>query len=97
MKRIVLIPLLLLALVYACDYLSLSLRIPNNRQQYGSVMVRRSYAVPMKDRQTEYMFDPPAPQDCVNSLFPHFGDSPCWYLRKHTRQQVDVGGAPKGP
>jgi len=96
MKRIVLIPLLLLALVYACDYLSLSLRIPN-RQQYGSVMVCRSYAVPMKDRQTEYMFDPPALQDCVNSLFPHFGDSPCWYLRKHTRQQVDVGGAPKGP
>jgi hypothetical protein len=43
------------------------------------------------------MFDPPAPQDCVYSLFPHFGDSPCWYLSRHTRQQVNVGGAPPGP
>jgi hypothetical protein len=45
----------------------------------------------MKDGKTQYSFDPPAPQDCVNSLFPHFGDSPCWYLKRHTRQTVNTG------
>jgi hypothetical protein len=78
------------ALVYAGDYLSLRYRFPNQRPQFGSVMVQRSYAVAMKDRKTEYMFDPPAPQACVNSLFPHFGDPPCWYLKRHTRQQITV-------
>ena len=80
--------------VYVCDYLALRFRIPNNREQFGSVMVQRSYAVPLKDRKTEYMFDPPAPQACVNSLFPHFGDPPCWYLRRHTRQQINVSRLP---
>ena len=83
------------ALVWTLDYLSLRLRIPN-RAQFGTVMVVRSYAIPQKDRKTEYTFDPPAPQSCVNSLFPHFGDLPCWYLSRHRRQQVNVGGAMPG-
>jgi len=78
------------ALVYAGDYLSLRYRIPSNRQQFGSVIVQRSYAVGMKDGKTEYMFDPPTPQACVYSLFPHFGDPPCWYLNRHKRQQITV-------
>jgi hypothetical protein len=45
----------------------------------------------MKDGKTQYAFDPPAPQDCVNSLFPHFGDLPCWYLNRHKQQQVNTG------
>lgn len=80
--------------LYAGDYVALRYRIPHHRRQFGSVMVRRSYAVPMKNRKTEYMFDPPAPQECVNSLFPHFGDPPCWYLSRHTRQQITIGEPP---
>jgi hypothetical protein len=79
-------------LVYAGDYLSLRYQIPN-RPQYGSVMVTREWAIPQKDRKTEFDFDPPAPQTCVNSWFPHFGDPPCWYLSRHPMQKVDVGGA----
>jgi len=26
----------------------------------------------------------------VRSLFPHFGNPPCWYLRKHTEKQIDI-------
>jgi len=95
LKRILLIPtlgvLLAGAVVYVCDYVSLRYRIPNNRVQFGSVIVQRSYVIPMKDGKTQYAFDPPAPQECVNSLFPHFGDLPCWYLNRHTRQQVNTG------
>jgi len=75
--------------VYLGDYFSLRFSIPN-RPMYDSVIVRELYAVKLKNKQTEYMFQPPAPQECVNSLFPHFGDSPCWYLKRHTRQQVNV-------
>ena len=100
MKRFVLIPVLYLllagALVYVGDYVSLRFRIPNNRDQFGSVIVQRSYAVTMKDKKTEYMFDPPQTQACVNSLFPHYGDSPCWYLANHQKQRIEVG-APSNP
>jgi hypothetical protein len=83
--------LLACALVYACDYVSLRYRIPNNRQQFGSVVVQRTWVIPMKDGKTQYSFDPPAPQECVNSLFPHLGDPTCWYLNRHPRQQVNTG------
>ena len=95
MKRILLIPVLCVllagALVYVCDYASLRFRIPNNRAQFGSVTVQRAWVIPMKDGKTQYAFDPPAPQECVNSLFPHFGDPSCWYLSRHKRQQVNTG------
>jgi hypothetical protein len=79
------------ALVYAGDYAALRYRLPNNRAQFGSVIVQRTWVIPMKDGKTQYAFDPPAPQECVNSLFPHLGDPPCWYLNRHKRQQVNTG------
>jgi hypothetical protein len=76
-------------LIYLGDFLSLRYLIPQ-REAYGNVTVRQFYAVKLKNKQTEYMFDPPAPKQCVNSLFPHFGDPPCWYLSRHTRRQIDI-------
>ncbi len=95
MKRILIIAVLCVllagALVYAGDYVSLRYRIPNNRVQYGSVVVTRTWIIPMKDGKAQYAFDPPAPQECVNSLFPHWGDQPCWYLSRHAKQTVNTG------
>jgi hypothetical protein len=76
-------------LFFLGDYLSLRYKIPN-RETYGSVTVRELYAVKLKNKQTEYMYQPPAPEECVNSLLPHFGDPPCWYLSRHTRHTVNV-------
>lgn len=87
---------LLFALFYVGDYVSLRYRIPGHREQFGSVEVRRYYAVPLKNRKTEYMFDQPAPVRCVHSIFGHFGDPPCWYLARHRRQEIKVGGAVPG-
>ena len=96
MKRLLLITALRVALfavlVWTGDYLSLRFRVPS-RPQFSTVMVVREWVIPQKDRKTEYTFDPPAPQTCVNSLFPHFGAPPCWYLNRHKRQQVNTGGA----
>jgi hypothetical protein len=91
MKRAPLIAILLGCLLYAGDYFSLRFQIPNQRPQFGSVEVRRYYAVPLKNRQTEYMFEQTAPETCVYSLFPHFGDPPCWYLSRHPQQEIKTG------
>ena len=80
-------------LVYAGDYLSLRLRIPN-REPFGTVQVQRYFEVALKNRKTEYMRDEPRPQPCVHSLLPHYGDTPCWYLARHPRQNIKVGSNP---
>jgi hypothetical protein len=90
LKRILLIALASFAALYAGDYLSLRFRIPSHRAQYGTVEVQRYYEVALKNRQTEYLFEDPKPRQCVYSLFPYFGCSPCWWLERHTKEVVKV-------
>jgi hypothetical protein len=73
-------------LIYRGDYAMLRMK----HDPYGSITVHQYYAVKLKNKQTEFMFQPPAPQECVNSAFPHSGDLPCWYLKNHTRQRIDI-------
>ena len=93
MKRGLLIVVLLLLAVYGGDYLSLRLRIPK-REPFGVVQVQRYYQVTLKNRKTEYLRDQPRPQPCVRSLFPHYGDAPCWYLERRQRQTIKIGSNP---
>ena len=81
---------LLSALVYAADYLSLRLRIPPSRQPFGSVIVQPYYEIHEKNGKTEYDFKDPQPEACVNSLFPHLGYLPCWYLRRHPERKIEI-------
>ena len=76
------------ALVYAADAAVLRYRAATNRNAFSTVTVRPYYAVPRKDKKIEYMYDAPRDETCVNSLFPHMGDSPCWYLRGHKDEQL---------
>lgn len=59
-------------------------------KKYGSVRVNPYFAVPQKDHKTQYMFDDPFDQVCVNSLFPREGDTPCWYLQNHREKRIDI-------
>jgi hypothetical protein len=81
---------LTVAAAYFVDYLILRLRVATNKQPYGTVTVHPYYAVPQKDRKTEFILGDPADQQCVHSLFPHMGDSPCWYLSSHTDQRINM-------
>ncbi len=47
-------------------------------------------AVPRKDGKTDFMLDPPVDQSCVHSLFPHFGDPPCWYLQRQANKRINL-------
>ncbi|HZT34204.1 MAG TPA: hypothetical protein VFA33_30210 [Bryobacteraceae bacterium] len=90
MKRALFIVLLCLAGVYVGDDLSLRFRIPKSREPFGVVEVKRYYAVPLKDHKTEFMPLDAQPQACIQSVFPHFGYSPCWYLRRNRRKPIQM-------
>jgi hypothetical protein len=82
--------LALLAIAYAADYGVFRYRLAANRQPFGSVTVEHFDAVAQKNGKSELIFDPPAQQTCVHSLFPHAGDLPCWYLSRHAEQETDM-------
>ena len=87
-QRIALIVVGLLALVYAGDYASVRIPIPKGRAAYSTVIVRPYYDVGLKSGKSDFYFLDPQKQTCVNSLFPHLGYNPCWYLRKHTHPRI---------
>lgn len=93
MSKILLAIVGVAAFIFLSDYLSLALRVPK-REPIGSVEVLRYYEVALKNRKTEYMRDEPRQIPCVRSLLPHYGDTPCWYLEKHTKQTVKLGSVP---
>jgi len=50
--------------------------------------VTLGYAAMNRWNQVEYSVGTPIIETCVDALMPHFGYVPCWYLRRHTIQQV---------
>lgn len=76
-------------LVYLVDYAIFRYRVATNRQPYQQLTVNSYDAVPQKNGKTEFIFNPPVLQTCVNALFPRQGYSPCWYLQSHTEQRTN--------
>jgi hypothetical protein len=72
------------ALLYAADDLSARFRGQPTQQ----MKVDRYYADMNRWNQVEYSVGAPVMQTCLDALLPHFGYLPCWYLRRHTLQQV---------
>ena len=77
-------------LAYLADFGVLRYRIATNRSPFGTVTVQPYDAVPQKNHKTEFLLEEPRDERCVNSLFPHIGDAPCWYLKRHTEQRIDM-------
>jgi hypothetical protein len=90
LTRVVVSLVLALAVLYVGDFAVIRYRIATNRSPYGTVTVQPYYAVPRKDHKTEFLFDDPHDQTCVSSLFPHFGDSPCWYLNRNKQRRINM-------
>lgn len=76
--------------LYAADYLLWRYKLATGRNPYGTVMVQFFYAIQEKNGKTEYDYQPPQPDTCVNALFPRAGYSPCWYERKHTEKAIKI-------
>ena len=82
----VIIVIVLLVIAFSVDYIQLR----RNQNALGSVTVNRYYAVTLKNKKTDYSAAEPEIETCVNSVFPHFGYSPCWYLRRHNVKEIDI-------
>ena len=90
MQRALITALVLFSILYTGDYVSIRYRMAKNRTPFGVVTVQRYYAVPQKNRKTEFYFDQPETQGCAHSLFPHFGYTPCWYLNRKRIKQINM-------
>lgn len=81
---------LLAAGAYTADDVSLRYGIPAGRKGFSQVTVQPLLAVPLKDKKTSYVRAEPETRTCVESVAPHFGFPPCWYLRKTARRKQDM-------
>ena len=89
-RRVLLISVVALCVVYLCDYGVLRHRIAHSagaNSALGTVTVL--YGAPLKDGKVEVFTDQPQPQACVRSIFPHLGYPTCWYARSHAVQIVN--------
>jgi hypothetical protein len=82
--------LILTFVAYAIDYAVFRYRVSGNRQPFGQIMASSYDAVLQKNGKTEFIFNPPQAQTCVNALFPRAGYVPCWYLQRHTEQRTNI-------
>jgi len=94
-KRLILSAAGCLAVVYATDFLYLRVRMlhPRPADPFESFTTLRVLAIPEKNGKTEYEVDAQNPQQtvtCVHSLFPHSGDSPCWYVKPRINQPIPM-------
>jgi hypothetical protein len=76
--------------VYIVDYAVLRYRIARDLNPYGTVTIQWYYAIQEKNGKTEYDFQPPQPEQCINSLFPHSGFPACWYERRHAEKRIQI-------
>jgi hypothetical protein len=94
-KRGVISLIVLLAVVYADDYLQVRWKMAhaNSGEAFGTVQMERLYAIPQKNGKVEYEFDAVQPEvttPCVHALFPHMGETPCWYLQRNSQKPIPM-------
>ena len=84
-----------LVVLYVGDYLYLRIRMrhPKPADPFETLKSLRILAIPEKNGKTEYEVDSLNPEQtvtCVHSLFPHFGYSPCWYIKPRINQPIPM-------
>jgi len=90
LKRLVLTLLALLAAAYLYDYTSVRIRMSAQKQgdPFDVVTYPHLLAIPQKGNKVDYELDAQTPMvsdPCVHSLFPHFGYTPCWIVRRRAQ------------
>jgi hypothetical protein len=94
-KRILISVALVLALLYGTDYLHVRIRMlhAKSADPFETLKTLRVLAIPEKNGKTEYEVDAQNPEQtvtCVHSLFPHYGYSPCWYVKPRLNQPIPM-------
>jgi hypothetical protein len=88
MKRLLVVGLqvllITLLLIYLGDWAVLSLR----KSDSSSVQVDQFLKTPLKGQKEEFDYMGTVAQACVPSLFPHWSETPCWWLNRHKTQWI---------
>jgi hypothetical protein len=78
-----LLTLLAAALIlWAADWLIWRIRVSHGGG-YDSVQVTHLMLTPLKNHRLEADAQTTVTEPCTRSIFPHAGDDPCWWLRRH--------------
>ena len=56
----------------------------------SKVTVNQFQSVPLKGTKIEYDYLGTSDVPCVQALFPHAGQNPCWYLRRNPNQNTSL-------
>jgi hypothetical protein len=94
-KRILVSAIAVLPVLYIGDYLSVHIRAmhPKPADPFEPLKTLRILAIPEKNGKTEYEVDAQNPEQsvtCVHSLFPHYGYSPCWYVKPRINRPIPM-------
>jgi hypothetical protein len=93
--RVLLAALLLIAFTYVVDYVVLRVRMLHATATVPleHLTRHRLLAIKVKNGTYEYELDEVNPTEiltCVDTLFPHLGDQPCWYLKPRLDQPIYI-------
>jgi hypothetical protein len=93
--RVVAAALLLTAFAFVLDYIVLRVRMlhPTVTAPLEHLTRNRLLAIKVKNGTYQYELDQVNPTEtltCVHSLFPHFGDRPCWYLKPRLDRPIPI-------
>ncbi len=86
---------LLGAITFVLDYVVLRVRMLHATATFPFEHLTRNrlLAIKVKNGTYEYEFDQVNPTEtltCAHSLFPHFGDQPCWYLKPRLDRPIPI-------
>lgn len=81
------LPLILFALLLALyfgDWITLGMRPAASTA--SSVQVEEFLKTPLKNHKEEFDYMGTVAEPCVQALFPHRSQTPCWWLKRHKTQ-----------
>lgn len=80
------------AALYLADFGYFRYRLSKNTSgdPLRNEQVQPLYAIPHKDGREEYVFGPKQTVTCVRSIFPHMGNTPCWYLERNAQRPIQM-------
>ncbi len=95
LKRVAIGIVVAVVAAFIVDYVVLRAKImfPKLGAATGTVQMTRLYAIAQKNGRVEYELDANQPEvtmPCIHSLFPHMGNSPCWYLQQNATKPIPV-------
>ena len=78
--------LALILLLWCGDWAVWRIRVRHG-SAYSSVQVTQLLLTPLKNHRVKADEQSITDQPCVRALFPHAGEDPCWWLRRHAEQR----------